>query len=91
MANRYAVLNGSATTTEATASFKVNKIKFIINDDATNDLYLAFNGSTATANEKIVVKAGESFSNFDEIDCHTIAYESSSGTVNFRVIGVNER
>lgn len=90
MANRYVTFNGTATTTEQTTDVKVDKIKFIANDDSTNDLYLAFDGSTATANEKIVVKPGESFANFDDISCFTLAYESSASTVAFRVIGTQE-
>lgn len=89
MAKRYVTINGSATTTEQTTTLKADRIKFIANDDDTNDLYLAFDGSTATANEKIVLKPGETMSNLDEINCYTLAYESSASTVAFRVVGVN--
>lgn len=88
MAAKIVTKNATATVTEASYALKADSIKFIANDDGTNDLYISFVGSIADGNDYIVVKAGETFSNFDEIPAHTIYYKASASTVAFRVIGV---
>lgn len=88
MAGKLVTKNATASVTEASYEIKADKIKFVANDDTTNDLYISFNGSIASGNDYVVVKAGETFSNFDEIQAHTIYYKASASTVAFRVIGL---
>ena len=90
MANLYATKNATATTTEASVDLKVDKIKFIANDDSTNDLYIALDESIANGEDYIIVKAGETFTNFDDLNCRTLYYKASAATVAFRFVGTRE-
>jgi hypothetical protein len=88
MAAKLVTKNATATVTEASYELLADAIKFIANDDTTNDLYISLNGSIADGNDYMIVKAGETFSNFDEVPSHTIYYKASASTVAFRVVGI---
>jgi hypothetical protein len=86
-------VNGTATTTSTAYELLSDKVKFIANDDATNDLWVAFNEDiedSSGVGNYLVVKAGETFTAFDELRAKTIWVKSSASTVAFRVVGVKD-
>jgi len=85
--NQYKSINGTATTASQSVYVRVGKIKLIANDNLTGgDLLISLDGDFS-ANNYMVLKPGESFRNFEELECDTLYYKASTGTVTFRFIG----
>ena len=83
---QYATLNGVATTEPQSFSAKCNAITYISNDDDTNILYVSFAGDVA--DKYIAILPNEKLTAFPEgIDCGTLVYKSSTGSINFRFLG----
>lgn len=87
MASQLVSVEGTATTTEASAGFVCGRI-FFIKNDGTSDI--TFNFDAATSREgAITLKPGEGFADIPIRVRSTIYYVAASGTSPFRVWGMN--
>lgn len=89
----YFSYNSSVSTTEVNVplSFTTNCIKFISNDDETNDLIISFGTVSTTAsaglNGVITLKPGEVMNELN-IAVSRINFKRSAGSGNVRFLGV---
>jgi hypothetical protein len=83
--NQYVSLNETATVTEVAYNVHCKTVKMVANDSATYDLKVGF-GSPLSSNY-VVVKAGETLSNLEEVSCEVLYVATVSGTVPFRFLG----
>lgn len=84
-------LNGiTATTVEKSVIVNVQTISLIKNDAPTDgsggDLIVNWYGNTTNGNQ-IVLKPGEYIDNWENVQCSTLYYKSSTGSVPFRFVG----
>lgn len=93
-AAQYYGYNASIGTTEVVLAlgFEVTNFKYITNDDATNDLLIAFNTGVTTGSENglngvIRLKPGETLQELN-VKATTIKFKRAAGTGNVRFLGV---
>lgn len=93
-AAQYYGYNASVGTTEVVVSlgYEVSNFKFISNDDATNDLLIAFNAATTAGSENgigavIRLKPGETLQELN-VKATSIKFKRAAGSGNVRFLGV---
>jgi hypothetical protein len=82
---QYDAVNDTATTDEISIDVNCKYINYIINDDATNDLYVGFENSTLIDDNYVIIKPEEKFLNF-KVTTSKIYFRSSASTVDFRFL-----
>lgn len=82
-------LNGTAGTTELSASVDVKNIKLLINDSV-NAITFGFDIAYASNDDKVVLNAGEKLTNID-IPVKTLYYKGAADNSTFRFMGEKKR
>lgn len=75
----------TATTGEISIDVNCKYVNYIVNDDATNDLYIGLENSTLEDDNYVTIKPTEKLVNF-KVTTKKIYLRSSAGTVDFRYL-----